>query len=340
LGRHLLTVAAFAVLTLGVSAVLVWAFEGRADPSHPHAFFWGFYWVTLTLLTGSAATTVTTTAGTVLLYVVLFAGIGLVASATGAFASWLVEMLMRKGRGLGRTRVSGHILICGWNEKGHEILRELHAEEVEDKRPVVILAPLERNPSRDTLTTFVHGTPSASHDLMRAGLDRADTAIILADDSKPNQSADDIDARTLLTALAIESLAPNCYTCVEVIRSENVQHFEHAHADETVISAELGGSLLAAAATTHGLSEVIHNLITHPEGNEFYGWPVPADFEGLTFVGAMQRLKQPPFDGIAVAVATGDGNYDINPPPDRVLRAGDRLLVISAHDPADAASNA
>src|SRR5207244_12121492 len=127
----------------------------------------------------------------------------------------------------------------------------------ESRRPIVILAPLDENPSKDALTQFLHGDPTRSEDLIRAGIRDARTAIALADNSYPDIDAEDMDSRTLLTVLAIESLAPNVYSCVEVIRSEDLEHFVHTHAAAIVISASCTSAILAPAASTPGLPGVV-----------------------------------------------------------------------------------
>lgn len=319
--------AAFAVGLLIASAIFFWAFESASNEQVPNVGA-GFKWVTLTLLEQSSPWDIVTSAGTVIYYVVLVAGVGLAAIATGAIASKLLEYILRKGSGMGEAKWNNHIVICGWSSKGEEILRELHAEEVEDKRPIVILAPIETNPTRDELVTFIRGNPSSSEDLLRAGIDRADTAIILADTSNPSQSSDDMDAKTLLTTLAVESVNPNCYSCVEVVKSENRQHFERTNADELVVSAELTGALLASSAITHGLSRVVTDLITHPVGNEFYYIPTPESIVGRTFADALTLMKKEK-NCILMAVATDGTEYIINPSGDRAITASDRLLVIA-----------
>jgi voltage-gated potassium channel len=312
---------------LALSGVAFWLVERRSE--EVSGIGSGFKWVTLSLLQQSSPWDPTTNTGTVLYYFVLVIGVGIVALGTGAIASKLVEYIIRKGSGMGEARARNHVVICGWNSKGEEILRELHADEVEDKRPVVILAPLETTPTRDPLTTFIHGVPTATEDLLRAGIDRADTAIILADSSNPTNTSDEIDAKTLLATLAVESVNPKCYTCVEVIRSENRMHFERTKADELVVSAELTGALLASSAVTHGLSRLVTDLVTHPEGNEFYRMSVPDEVIGMTFADAMAHLKRE-HNCVLVAIASGDTRYHLNPPGDAVVRENDSLLVIAS----------
>jgi voltage-gated potassium channel len=137
-----------------------------------------------------------------------------------------------------------------------------------------------------------------------------------------------MDSRTLLTVLAIESMAPKVYTCVEVIRSENLEHFVHTHADEIVISAKLTGALLAHSAATPGLSSVVGELLTFPTGNEFYWIAVPASFVGRKFGDVLVDLKMR-LNCLPVALRPANDGVRTNPPTDVVLGDGDRLLVIA-----------
>jgi voltage-gated potassium channel len=152
------------------------------------------------------------------------------------------------------------------------------------------------------------------------------TVIVLADESNVSDEPDDVDARTLLTTLAVESINHDAYSCVEVIKSENRQHFERTHADELVVSAEITGSLLAAAARTHGLTDVIADLLTHPEGQELYRIPLPTELVNQSARHALELLKDH-HDSLLVGVFL-DGRCLVNPPNDTVLPAGAELLVV------------
>ena len=328
LGDELAVGAAILATFLVVCGFLFSLVEKGHNPNVP-SIGSGFKWLTLTLLTAGSPFDITTAAGNVIYYFVLVSGLGLVAMATGAVASKLVEFVLRRSSGMGEAKVSNHIVICGWSSMGDEILRELHAEEVDDKRPVVILANLESSPTRDELTTFIKGNPSTTDDLLRAGIDRADTAIVLADESNTAAGADERDAKTLLTTLAVESVAPNCYTCVEVIRSENKPHFERTKADELVVSAELTGALLAESAIVHGLSRAVSDLLTHPVGNEIYSVEAGAEVIGKTFNEALTELKHN-HDCVLIGISPeGQHHIDLNPDGGRLMAAGDRMLVIA-----------
>ena len=307
--------------------LFLWLVEhGRSDDVHSVGDAYG--WLFRTLFENSTPYKLKSQFGFLSYWTVRVAGVSLVAFATATIASRFVATVIRQGAGMGTFKGSGHILICGWSPKGFEIIRELRAKEVEDTRAIVVLADREVDPVDEDGVTFVRGTPSSGDDLLRAGVDRVSTVIVLADSSNASEEPDDLDARSLLTTLAVESINPAAYSCVEVIRSENRQHFERTHADELVVTAELTGSLLAASARTHGLTGVIADLLTHPEGQELYRVPVPPELAGQSVRHALDDLKDV-HDSLLVGVFT-DGSCTLNPPGPTVLTQADELLVVRA----------
>jgi voltage-gated potassium channel len=323
---------AFVVLlcVLVASPVVLWLFERHANPeidSVPSAYFW----MTRTLMEQGSPIEFSTAGGWIVSYLVLVVGVGVVATGTAAIVSRLLDLLLRRQAGMHATRVTEHVLICGWNSHARTIVEELHAADDEgDHRPVVILADVASSPIDAPDTIFVRGDPARREDLVRAGLDRATTAIVLADDTRPSSSPHDIDGKTLLTALAIESTEASCYTCVEVLLAENVEHFRQVHADELIVSGEVSSFLLASAATDHGVSRLVGDLLTHDVErgpDNLTSIDVPGSLEGVRFLDALVELKRSSA-AIAVAVVGTDGTIDVNPAAERPLSRGERLLAI------------
>lgn len=324
--RRFVILTGLAALVLVACPIVVLLFERARNPDLD-SLGAAYVWLGRTLFEGNEIYNLRTGGGRLTYYVVRLAGTSVVAFATGAISSRLVAIVVNKGRGMGSTRASGHIVICGWSGKGAEILRELRAKGVEDKRHVVVIAPLTADPTRGD-AEFISGDPTDGEDLLRAGIERADTAILLADESSAGSDGDR-DARTLLTCLAIESLNRPCYTCVEVVRSENRQHFDRTEANELVVSAELTGALLASSARSHGMSRIVTDLLTHPEGAELYAVEVPGVLAGMPVRDAVVQVKDR-FDAMLVGFAPADGDYVLNPAADALLPADGRLLLVAA----------
>ena len=69
---------------------------------------------------------------------------------------------------------------------------------------------VERNPAGEGVY-FVKGDPTSSADLQRAGIEEASAALIF-----PSEPSNDADMRSILTIMAIESVAPGVRTVAEV----------------------------------------------------------------------------------------------------------------------------
>jgi voltage-gated potassium channel len=320
------------LMVLGFVVLLI----GERDNPNMESWFSAAEWVFLALV-AKPPWSVQTPAGESVEFLMNLLRPSSIALITAAFTSFLFGSLVKRVSGAGRTRVKDHIVICGWSGKGTEIIREMRGRgDEQSRRPAVVLAKLTQSPTKDELTTFISGDPTNAQDLERAGIKNARTAIVLADNSYPDLDVEDMDSRTLLTVLAIESLNPDCYTCVEVVQSANRPHFARTKADELVVSAHLTGALLAHSASTHGLSRVVGDLLTFPEGNEFYWISVPEKLVGVTFKAALSILKQN-YDALAVAISSeqlgGPFDYRTNPPANHELGEHDRLLVIAPQLP-------
>jgi voltage-gated potassium channel len=330
--RRLLLATLLIFLILLFAPIFFWTVEqARSDDINTIGDAYG--WLFRTLFENSSPYKLRSQFGFVSYWLVRVAGVSLVAVGTATLASRFVSTVIKQGAGMGTYKGSGHLLVCGWNRKGSEIVRELRAREVEDEREIVILADREMSPLDEKGITFIRGNPSSADDLTRAGLERVSTVIVLADESNISNAPDDVDARSLLTTLAVETINHEAYSCVEVIKSENRPHFERTHADELVVSAELTGALLAASARTHGLSGVVADLLTHPEGQELYRIPLPVELVNQSARHALDMLKDH-HDSLLVGVFI-DGRCLLNPANDTVLPAGSELLVVRARPPVE-----
>ena len=323
--RRLLIGTALSFLVLLFAPLFLWTVE-HARSSDVHSVGDAYGWLVRTLFENTSPYKLKSQFGFVSYWIVRVAGVSLVAFATATIASRFVATVIRQGAGMGTYKGSGHILICGWSSKGPEIIRELRAREVEDEREIVILVDRDAAPFEGKDVSFVRGNPSSADDLQRAGVERVSTVIVLADSTGAGHDSDDVDARTLLTTLAVESLNSAAYSCVEVIKSENRQHFERTHADELVVSAEVTGALLAAAARAHGLTAVITDLLTHPEGQELYRVPVPPELVGQSTRYALEELKDV-HDSLLVGVFS-NGTCTLNPSNDTLIESGAELLIV------------
>lgn len=284
--------------------------------------------------------------------VALLSSIAFLAVITGRVTSQFVEFCRAGGSIVKQVSCSDHIVICGWNFQGERIVDELMHSQGRTKRRIVVLANRNTRPVSDERLEFVQGDPTQDEALLRAGIQKAESAIILSD---MNKSANDADSEALMIILAVESLNRKVHSCVQVMNSANRVHFERAHADEVICLDQLGGNLVAASALSHGVSRVVAELLTFDEGSEFYRLdpPLPKSLSGKEFSEAVQilgakriilvgmetenseEIRQAFGNEVGTHKETDGRVVILNPQNPYVLRPDDALFVIAESEPSN-----
>ena len=205
--------------------------------------------------------------------------------------SGFLEFLIRGGSMEKKTRLTAHTIICGWNFQGDRVVKELLSANVKKRRGVVILTDSDQRPMKDERVQFIKGDPSQDENLKKAGVERADSVIVLTDFDKEMNAA---DAEALMIVLAVESLSRKAHTCVQIRNSANKTHLEHAHADEIICLDQTGGNIAVASALNHGVSRVLSELLTFNKGSEFYRYdkPISETLVGKEFTDAVGILAK------------------------------------------------
>lgn len=250
---------------------------------------------------------------------------------------------LRKGRS--RVMEEDHTLILGWEEQRIiEIVSEIVvANESVSRRAVVILAEQDKEYMDDYLAMMLpdtkttelvtrSGSPSSTHDLGLAAVDRAATAIVLAScpEMAPMQQREQSDARAMKTLLALQSqvgtiaglpvvaevFEPHIRQLVAEIGRDNMIAFD---------SHDILSRVMVQTSRSPGLSVVYDEMLSF-EGNEIYFFD--GKVAGLTFAETLLRFPQ----GIPIGVLQPDGRILINPDHGRIMEPSDRLLVLAEDD--------
>jgi voltage-gated potassium channel len=271
-------------------------FEAGGQPLRMLKGLWnGIWWAFETTTTlGYGDVVPKTPGGRVAAIVLMFAGVVFLSLITATIASVLVERKTREGKGLGKTEFSRHIVVCGWNEHGRQVLEGLAApregaevalvNELEEQE----FAQLELELPQLQLC-FVRGDFTHESVLKRAGVERAKCAIILADTLAA--SAQKADDRTVLGALAMKSLNPDLRLSAEIQNRENAPHLRRAMVDEIISGGEFASYALASAVLSPGLSEAAKELVSAgPRG--LSRRRVPSSFVGKAFRQLSEHFRE------------------------------------------------
>src|SRR5690554_96792 len=287
----------------------------------------------------------------------MITGLTLFAILTGTVSAVMINMLKDiRISAMELEDLDEHIIICGWNPSGSVILSELlhdessgepslkgrkthkkkHKSFVHNKQFVIISEAdsvsvdevVMNHPGR--IMTMI-GDYTRLEVLKRAHIERASTAILLADATIPARSAQDQDARSVLAAMLIEKARPGIYTIVQLNNRDNETSLKAVHVEEVIVAEEYVGNLVATMTRNKGIVTILDDLLTAKYGEQFFRDEVPEEMVGMPVEDAILHLKRE-YDAVLIAIdlkngKTGREGFLVNPPLDFRLEAHHRLFV-------------
>lgn len=278
-----------------------------------------FYWAITTVIGSGDSSYVNSPGGFIIGWLLAFFGVAIVAAMTGAVVGFVIDFLLKEGQGMGAAGFRDHIVVCGWNSTARELIEELKGDEFKAK--VVVLHDSERNPAGSGVY-FVRGDTTSAEDLERAGIAEAASAVVF-----PTEQTNEADMRSILTVMAIEAVAPDVRTVVEVNNPLHVEHMQRAKADEVLVTSRLASRLLARSALYPGLTEIMADIVSGGQGSELYRVRLPDEYIGLSVDEVAARLRGE-HHATLLAITRG-GRPFINPPTDFKLELGDDGVVVA-----------
>ena len=251
----------------------------------------------------------------------------LFANVLQSFINSRIKQLIEEMMGINTCNFEGHVLVCGWNAKALYILRELLASGTQ-----AALIAKERPDNLDKNVFFIQGNPSERETLIRGGIQKAQSAIILKD---PNFGED--DSHSILTALAVEDTAPNVYTVMELYNPDNERYARYAHVDDILYSDSLVANITAMCTQNEGISPFIRDILSSAdEGHSFASFDVPDDYNGRKIRDMFEYLRSE--GGLPVGIITppaGAGHIpasewvsQVNPPEDMTITLPMKVVCI------------
>ncbi|MCW2847773.1 MAG: TrkA family potassium uptake protein [Marmoricola sp.] len=304
-----------------VAALLVTVLEGPRDGVGEFFSTLGsnVYWGVTTVMGSGDASHVGSPGGFVISWLLVLFGVAIVASITGALVGFVIDFILKEGQGMGASGYRDHIVVCGWNSTARELVNELNGDDYE--RKIVVIHDTDKNPAGNDVY-FVSGDVTDAEDLRRTGITEAMAAVIC-----PVDASNEADMRSILTVMAIEAIAPDVRTVVEVNNPQHVDHFRRANADEILVTSRISSRLLARSSLYPGLAEIVTDIVSGGEGSELYRVTLPPEFIGLSVDELSSKLRA---DHAATLLAIGrNGQAHVNPPTDFRLAEGDDAVVVA-----------
>ncbi len=234
----------------------------------------GWWWAIVTFsTTGYGDMVPITIAGRLIAVITIFVGIAAMSVLSGTFASVFVDQNTRARRGLVElTRLQNHIIICGWKDDMQEILLEI-LRDVDGltSDTLVVISNIESERVEDLRGNdqlrelrFVRGDYFSENSLRRANVKTARKVLVLADEYE-TAATSELDSRTVMTVLAIKSMARDVYVVAELLDRKYESYLRQAMCEEIIFINDLNRSVIANASATNGMSHIIRDLLARSE---------------------------------------------------------------------------
>lgn len=282
--------------------------------------------VLIMLVSGFDVDTPKTVFGTVSALSLLVFGVIFVSILTSEIAAAAVQRRLIENDGSRQVTWRNHVLICGWDPRVDHLVKELHSPDLGERVPIVIVSDaLQTNPYDDEMVDFVRGNPTDDGVLERANIRQASRAIILSDSRSADATSQ--DAKAILTGLAVESIAPEVNTCVEIMDPDNRKHLRHANVNQVVCPQLLSDALLVHATLHPGVPDFIQQILSFGAGSEIYRCPVPPTAHGKSYGEVAERLFRE--ERVTVMAFERDGEIIANADRAVELHEGDFLFLLA-----------
>ena len=308
--------ATLVILALTViGALVVEVFESGKNEQF-QTFWDSVWWVFVTITTvGYGDKVPLTTAGRIISVGMMFVGIAMLSVITATISSHFVTKKIKEGQGLEDIKLKEHILICGWNPQGEQILSTL-TKEGSGKNGVVLINQLSEEVIADLLARFrdinlkfVRGDFTRENILSRANVKSASSAIILPDTSSGIGVPG--DERTILATLSLKTLNPKIKVFAHIVDRENLSHLRKARADEVIVSDSYTGYLLANYIAAPGVPQFFEQLIKGTLPYDLIRRTVPDELVGKPFT-ELKKYYSKSCEGLLLGIGQQTEPFALN----------------------------
>lgn len=294
-----ITMALIVIVILSVSSLGAYFFEIGINEGFKT--LWDTMWWTIVTITtvGYGDKYPITIGGKIIGIMMMVLGVATVGIVTGRIASFLVDKQIKARGGLiVLEKKKGHFIICGWKNELENILQNILRANPHLKSSDIVLINDADPQQVDHLRSipeykyikYLKGDYIDEKVLLRANVKNANTALVLADADR-KFSEQEVDSRTVMAVITIDSLNKNVYTCAEIIDEKFEKYLRLANCDEIILTRELNKVLIANAASASGISHIASKLL-NPEEKGLDTIDFPGDYVGKAFKDLQVYFKE------------------------------------------------
>jgi len=209
-----------------------------------------------------------------------------------------------------RSRVRGHVVVCGYGAKGRNAVRALLLKgHPADQVVVVDTDPRALAEAAEAGFVTVTGSATRTEVLTEALVHRASTVVV----------ALDRDDTSVLVTLTARQIAPHVTVVATAREAENASLLRQSGATSVIVTSETAGRLLGMAADSPDTVDVVEDLLSFGTGLDLVERDVLAGE-----VGHAPGELAP----AVLAVVRGGRRYSFDDGEVAALRQGDRVVQV------------
>lgn len=349
-GHQLLFVAAAIGLVSALGGALLLFTE---EDGFPDSIWWAFLRLTDPGYLGDDEGTWRRTVSTWLTVsgYVLFMG-----TLVAILTRWLIDMMRRLELGLTPVSLRNHVVVLGWNSRSIPLLQELLGSGERLSRflqrhntRALKLVVLAEDVSAERMHEFRQqsrlgraagriifrsGTALQPEALQRAACLHASVVIIPADThNQPTPISSDMETIKALLSLSAEARSLQSrppFVVAELSDSRRITAARRAYGGNLeVLAGDRSISRLLAQNLMHpGMTELYTELLSAPDGNEFFIHPA-SEYEADTLAEVARKCPHAILCGL-LREQDGQWQTQLNAPSDTRIEAGDLLVFLSS----------
>jgi voltage-gated potassium channel len=256
--------------------------------------------------------------GRIFTMVLILVGVATVLYAFSLLMGALIEGQVRELLGRRRmerqiSRMSGHVIVCGFGRVGRKI-----AEYVSKSGQQVVVVDRDGQRLIQEPYPAVVGEATEDRVLCEAGIQRARVLV----------TALTTDADNLFVTLSGRAIRPDLFIVARARVEDSEGKLSRAGANRVVNPQSIGGQRMAAFVLQPHVAEFL-DVVMHDGTLEFrleeVAVPTGSPLAGASLREAHIRDRT---GSLILALRGGDGSFTTNPPPETVLAAGQILIAI------------
>ncbi|MFO7848805.1 MAG: potassium channel family protein [Spirochaetia bacterium] len=309
-------VGVFLIILVAFSMVGILMFEEGVNKAF--STVWDTFWYSIVTITtvGYGDKSPITVGGKVVGLLLMGMGVIVLAAVTGQISSFLVEQQLKRREGLLKVKnLQNHFIICGWRKELERIIDgTLSVNPALDVSDIVLINTVGSETMRQIVENpkykginYIHGDFIEEATLKKAKIYEAARVMILADSSQ-NYSVQEVDARTVMAVLTIESLYKRLYVVAELLDEKFEKYLKLANCDEIILSREYSKMIIANASSASGVSNILLNLLSTEHGEGLETRDIPEWLIGQPF-GKVCDYFNSTYGSIVIGLLENTGNF-------------------------------